>query len=112
VLLRGGLHDHLKKVYDSLELQAGRALGLALKSGGREVAEGLLEAEEQANLLEYEVGVAIFRRVSDVSGRALTRAPAEKVPRGGPKTYYKFDGEFWTDELPDMRFLIQDRCAE
>jgi len=111
-LLRGGLFDHLKKVYDSLELQAGRSLGLALKGGARDVAEGLLEAEEQANLLEYEVGVAIFRRVSDVSGRALTRAPAEKVPRGGPKTYYKFDGEFWTDELPDMRFLIQDRCAE
>jgi hypothetical protein len=112
LLLRGGLYDHLKKVYDSLELLAGRTLGLALKTGGRDVAEGLLEAEEQANLLEYEVGVAIFRRVSDVSGRALTRVAAEKVPRGGPKTYYKFDGEFWTDELPDMRFLIQDRCAE
>jgi len=111
-LLRGGLFDQLKKIYDALEVQAGRTLGRALKRGAHAVAEEILESEEQANLLEYEVGVAIFRRMADSAGRGLTRAPAEKVPRGGPRIYYRFDGEFWTDELPDMRFLIQDRCVE
>jgi tetratricopeptide (TPR) repeat protein len=111
-LLKGGLYDHLKKLYDSLEVQAGRAVDAALRQGAKDSAEQLLEAEEQANLLEYEVGVAIFRRMSDASGHGLMRPPAEKVPPGGPRTYYRFDGEFWTDELPDMRFLIQDRCVE
>lgn len=107
-----GLEEHLAGVYDLLQRRADRALKMAMDEGSRVAAERLLEASEQANLLEYEVGVSIHRRVSDAAGRVRLRARSVAVPAGGDEVYYPFDDEYWTDELPDMRFLIQDRCVE
>ncbi len=110
--LQGGLGQHLGGVYAMLEARAGASYERGLEVSGRVVAERLLEALEQANLLEYEVGVSIHRRVQDASGKSYGREAEQAVPRSGDDTYYRFDGEYWTDELPDMRFLIQDRCVE
>lgn len=108
----GGLGAHLTQVYGMLEGRSDAQYRLQMERTGHAVAEELLEALEQANLLEYEVGVSIHRRVQDAGGRDYRGARAEDVPLDGEQTYYRFDGEFWTDELPDMRFLIQDRCVE
>jgi hypothetical protein len=77
----------------------------------RWTAERLLAADEQASLLQYEVGVSIFKPIDPASGK-VRRAPAEKVPTSGPLVYFPFDDEFWTDELGSMRFLIEDRCVD
>ncbi len=111
-LSEGGLGAHLTHLYGMLEGRSDAQYRLSLDRTGHDVAEELLEALEQANLLEYEVGVSIHRRVQDAGGRDYRGARAEDVPLDGSMTYYRFDGEFWTDELPDMRFLIQDRCVE
>ena len=76
-----------------------------------EVAEEMLQAEEQVNLLEYEVGQAIFQRVSETSINML-RKKAAKVPISSARVYYRFGGEYWTDELPHYKFNIEDRCVE
>lgn len=111
-LEEGGLSQHLTGLYGMLTNRAERLYRRALSDGARLAAERLLESDEQANLLEYEVGVSIFKPIASASGEVRLRQAAEEVPGHGPNIYYPFDGEFWTDELPHMRFLIQDRCVE
>ena len=111
-LEEGGAHAQLAALYGVMRGDSEARAKRALEDGARRAAERLLEADEQANLLEYEVGVSIFRPIRDPSGKLRVRAQAEVVPQSGPRIYYPFDDEFWTDELPDMRFLIQDRCVE
>ncbi len=108
----GGLYQHLTSLYGTLSKRAERLHRRALSEGAELAAERLLESDEQANLLEYEVGVSIFKPIASASGDVKLRQTAEEVPGHGPNVYYPFDGEFWTDELPHMRFLIQDRCVE
>jgi len=111
VLLRHGLYDHLKKVYDSLEVQAGRTLGLALKSGRRDVAEGLLEAEEQANLLEYESAWP-SSAASATSPARRSRGCRRRRCARRPQDLLQVRRRVLDRRATDMRFLIQDRCAE
>lgn len=111
-LSEGGLDKHLEEIYAQLEIRAETRYKRSLQEGAKRMAERLLEADEQANLLDYEVGVSIFKPIAPATGVVKLRAPAEKVPSSGPKVYFPFDGEFWSDELPDFRFLIQDRCVE
>jgi hypothetical protein len=112
LLEEGGLADHLAALYATLDERSAWVLDRARNEGARDIAERLLEADEQANLLEYEVGLSIFRPLKEEGGKIAARAPAEQVPPHGVRIYYPFDDEFWSDELPNMRFLIQDRCVE
>ena len=36
--------------------------------------------------------------------------PVPDIPLYGRKVYFKFDNEFWNDELHNYRFFIDDRC--
>ena len=108
----GGLRAHLDNLYGAGGARLERLRSVAVRHGSEEVAERLLAAREQANLLEYEVGVSIHKRVNDAEGKVWRRPEPQVVPRTGDKNFYRFNGEFWTDELPDMRFLIENRCVE
>ncbi len=111
-LQEGGLRAHLAQLYGLMGSRLERTRRLAVEQGADEIAERLLAAREQANLLEYEVGVSIHKRLNDAEGKVYRRPEAQVVPRTGDKNFYKFNGEFWSDELGDMRFLIENRCVE
>ncbi|AKU92129.1 hypothetical protein [Vulgatibacter incomptus] len=111
-MVAGGLRAHLDHVYDQVGSKLEWKRSRVLASGADEAAERLLAAREQANLLEYEVGVSIHKRVNDSEGKAWRRPEVQVIPRTGDTTFYRFNGEFWSDELPDMRFLIENRCVE
>jgi hypothetical protein len=32
------------------------------------------------------------------------------IPLGSRDVYYRFNGEYWNDELHDYRFRIENRC--
>ena len=107
-----GLRANLTSLYRSKLRQIKSDLERALEVSTREVAEEMLTTEEQVNLLEYEVGQAIFQRVSDTGGGAKARKKAAKVPVSSERVYYRFNGEYWTDELPRYKFNIEDRCVD
>lgn len=109
---QGGLRSHLDDLYELVGARMERARERAVGRGAAEISERLLAAREQANLLEYEVGVSIHKRVHDAEGRVYRRPETQRVPRTGEKTFYEFNGEYWSDELGDMRFLIENRCVE
>ena len=109
---KGGLTKQLAMLYKRKTQQTRSDLDRALDRSAAEVAEEMLRTEEQVNLLEYEVGQAIFQRVSDKAGVARLRKKAARVPLSSSRVYYRFNGEYWTDELPRYKFNIEDRCVE
>jgi hypothetical protein len=103
-----GLIAHLSRVYELKLGEINRRIKKRLGQAVRGVAEELLEFEEQMNLLEYEIGLAIYKRIKGTPKEK--EAEAELVPYSSAQVFYEFDGEFWNDELHDFRFFIEDRC--
>lgn len=106
------LAAHLDAVYAALADRTARRYSVAMEDGAAWAADALLQIAEQANLLDYEVGVSLFKPVQPLEGGLGIRQPAARIPRNGDKSYFAFDDEYWTDELENMRFLIQDRCVD
>ena len=73
------------------------------------VASELLDYEEQARLVDYEVSLEVFQRLKQGRGKKVVDQEAA-VPLGSRQVYYRFDGEYWNDELHDYRFRIDNRC--
>jgi hypothetical protein len=103
-----GLLDHMARIYDLKLKDVNRRLKVKLDKAIREVAERLLAFEEQMNLLEYEIGLSIYKRIKGTPTQK--DASKQAIPSTGAQVYYEFDGEFWNDELHDFRFFIEDRC--
>jgi hypothetical protein len=73
----------------------------------------LFDYQEQANLLAYESGMHQYQKVKQMYyGAALEgeRKAKEGIPKFSKNTYYEFNGEYWSDELDDYTFLIEDHC--
>ncbi|MBS2022525.1 MAG: hypothetical protein JST92_08955 [Deltaproteobacteria bacterium] len=105
-----GLSARLTEVYGLAIDEATRRRRLELEKGVIHAADELLSAVEQVNLVDYEVGLALYRR----AGRQGTVSPltfANPLPEPD-EVGFEFDGEYWNDELPYLRFALTDRCAE
>jgi hypothetical protein len=103
-----GLLAQLTRVYELKNAAINRQMKDQLDASVRMVAEKLLEYEEQMNLLEYEIGLSIYKRIKGMP--LQTEKEKGKIPLSGVRTYFEFDGEFWNDELHNFRFFIEDRC--
>lgn len=109
---QSGLKKQLQSLYETKINQTKSDVEQSLDGSAKEVAEEMLDTEEQVNLLEYEVGQAIFQRVGEDEGSAVSRTRAPKVPLSSERVYYRFTGEYWTEELPLYKFNIDDRCVD
>ncbi len=103
------LNDHLKAVYGTIYAEATRIRDLKLERALEGEANRLLDAAEQVRLVEYEVGLKLNARAS--------AHPDELVPESqdamGPEDVsYNFSGEYWNDELRDIRIDLEDRCQQ
>ncbi len=107
------LNHALAGLYDIKTRGARYRESQLLRGATERVASELLDANEQMNLLEYEVGLGIYRRIGRDARVAEKEGPRQsEVPRVSDRIYYHFDGEYWSDELPDMQFFIEDRCVD
>lgn len=105
------LNGFLASFYDFRIQGTGHREQRLLRPAVEGVANELLGANEQMNLLEYEVGLGIYRRIGR-EARLKEPGPKSAIPRVSEPTYFHFDDEYWTDELPDMQFFIEDRCVD
>jgi hypothetical protein len=103
-----GLLSHLNRIYDLKIQDTNRRLKVKMDQAIRSVAERLLAFQEQMNLLDYEIGLSIYKRIK--GSPTQKEAHRQEIPSSGKQVYYRFDGEFWNDELHDFRFFIEDRC--
>ncbi|MEE2758057.1 MAG: tetratricopeptide repeat protein [Myxococcota bacterium] len=104
------LRAHLTAMYARGKREATRGLDEALVGEIDSLAEELLAAEEGVNLILHELGVGLLRGRERSPGPPLYPAPV--VTTGGRKAFFKFQGEFWTDELDDLIVVGEDRCIE
>lgn len=106
------LAEHLGAIYASGIARADTTINGDLPRAIDQVAEELLRVDEQMSLIVYEIGAGLFKSGGDVAGAAAptTLRPAD-IPAGSSRVYFKFDGEYWSDELGDYTVLSQDRCV-
>jgi hypothetical protein len=76
------------------------------------VADELLRIDEQMSLITYEIGAGLFKSGGDTAGGGTSNTiRPEDIPHGSPDVYFKFDGEYWSDEVGDYTVFSQDRCV-
>jgi len=73
----------------------------------RRIADDLLRYEEEAHLLEYEIGLDMYQRASDYHYPGEGR---EDRPTPQAVAIYPFQGEFWNDELDDYQVVLENKC--
>jgi tetratricopeptide (TPR) repeat protein len=100
------LREHLKAVYSTGMATVKEATDRELDHATEKVAEELLRIDEQMSLLHYEIGAGLFKP----SGEGTAAPSAVAVPYGSDAVYFRFDGEYWSDELRDYVVLAEDRC--
>ncbi len=74
----------------------------------------LFDYQEQANLLAYESGMDQYTKVKEMYYGGGLEGEADvketNIPKFSRSTYFAFEGEFWSDELDDYTFHIEDYC--
>ncbi|MFL5318771.1 MAG: tetratricopeptide repeat protein [Myxococcaceae bacterium] len=103
------LYAHVSKLYDLEHAEALRIAQERLHESVRAEADRLLRASEQVRLMEYEVGLKLYERVK--RGSKLVIPEEEKELEPG-EVAFKFEGEYWNDELRDYRVSLKSRCIE
>jgi len=104
------LAQHLDQIYAHGLQEAERREDAQLFGQMREVSEELLTAEEGVRLVLHELAVSVLRGRERDQADPLYRNI--EVPVGGDSVFYKFDGEFWTDEVDNLIVPLEDRCVE
>jgi hypothetical protein len=103
------LFSQTTKIYDLAYAEAERVYRQRLEEAVREEADKLLRAAEQVRLMEYEVGLKLYERIK--RGAKLVQ-PEKQQPIGEGQEAFRFDGEYWNDELRSYRVSIPSRCVE
>ena len=104
------LSKQLGRIYDLKIKETVRALEVDINEEAKQVADTMLDYEEQARLVDYEVALEVFKRLKRGEGKKDRQAAEKPIPIGSSNVYYIFDGEYWNDELHDYRFRIESRC--
>lgn len=108
-VVSGPLRDHLEEVYQLRLAQTEGTLARGMDRALIKAAEELLRIDEQMSILDYEIGVGIFKRGRNPAGRKARGKVADE--HGPAPLYYRFTGEYWSDELTDFSVLVDDRCV-
>ena len=84
-------------------------LELRLDEAIENEADRLLVADEQIELLDYEVGLRIYERIQE--NPDAPALPEDDALSPG-QVSFPFAGEFWNDELRSFEFVANNRCKE
>jgi hypothetical protein len=103
------MRTYLKSIYD-LQVQESKAeLRNQIDDTYASIANNLLQYEEDTNLMEYEIGLDMYQRVSQIHYEEELELPTEKrKPR--KVAVYKFQGEYWNDELATYQVELESKC--
>jgi hypothetical protein len=104
-----GLTAKLREIYDLQEQEAVRRREILLAEALDAAADKTLRAEENLRLLDYEIGLDIYRRIRRGDRKAIV---LEDTPPGPRDVAYDFQGEFWNDELRSYRLFLKSRCPD
>jgi tetratricopeptide (TPR) repeat protein len=108
--LGGDLRDKLTKLYDIGIAEVERRLDEEIQPEIRDLVQELVRAEDGVRLILHELSVGLLRGRERPAGPL--EVPGVKIRAGGDTVMYRFEGEFWTDEIDDLVVTIPDRCLD
>ena len=104
-----GLKDYLTSLY-GLKLDEWKSkFRLLVLDHYEKMANEMLQFEEEAHLMEYEIGLDMYQRVRDVH-YAKTDDAGDQKSDPDTQVIYNFQGEFWNDELDHYQVELPNKC--
>lgn len=105
------LKAYLTKLYTLKKEQAETEFRILMRDEYEKMANDMLRFEEEANLMEYEIGLDMYQRVYTYHYDEEDAGAGKGKKDKGPKTtVYAFQGEFWNDELDDYKVELPNKC--
>jgi len=105
---QGSLAQYVAKIYDLQLQQSGKKLKNSINDEFEQVANSLLQYQEEAHLMRYEIGIDKYQRVAN-------NHYERKAPKAMPKSgivVFPFQGEYWNDELGNYKVSLPNKCEE
>ncbi len=99
---------YLDRIY-ALEIEKEKdTLKALVEEEYEKYADDLLRYEEEAHLMAYEIGLDMYQRVGQYhySGKGQDRSDDSRGV-----VVYPFQGEFWNDELADLKVVLPNKCT-
>ncbi|MFH0926563.1 MAG: hypothetical protein V1872_13195 [bacterium] len=106
------LVSYLEKIYNLEIEKIVKTFKNQIEKDYEKTANELLKYEEEANLLEYEIGLDIYKMVGDYQ---LDENPSKKDERKielKKVVIYPFQEEFWNDELTNYKVILPSKCSK
>ncbi len=106
------LFDYIDEIYNLQIQETVKEFQHLVRNEYEDMANDLLQYEEEAHLIEYEIGLDMYQRVNQFhykEDQALSKED-DQVMRS--RVAYPFQGEFWTDELDDYNVTLPDKCSQ
>ncbi|MGA1870648.1 MAG: tetratricopeptide repeat protein [bacterium] len=101
------LYDYLLKIYDLQIEESADSLKEQIEKEFEKIANTLLQYEEEAHLMEYEIGIDMYQRVYQYH---YSEDNTKKKKAGEKIAVYPFQGEFWNNELADYKVTLPNKC--
>lgn len=103
------LKAYLEMLYTLKRKEIERRFKVLINDEYEKMADAMLQFEEEAHLMEYEIGIDMYQRVhtfhvDDEKTEKKKAKDREKV------AVYTFQGEFWNDELDDYEVILPNKC--
>jgi hypothetical protein len=102
------LAQHLQTLYTARLAYTEETLNRGLVRAIDQVVDELLRVDEQMSLIDYEIGAGLMKPGGNRAGHVTARSG--ELPYGSPEAFFRFDGEYWSDELTDFAVISDDRC--
>jgi tetratricopeptide (TPR) repeat protein len=103
------LKSYLDQLYTLKRQEIERKFTSVVNDKYEKMANAMLQFEEEAHLMEYEIGIDMYQRVQSYH---YEEEPSEPNTAGSleGKAVYTFQGEFWNDELDDYEVILPNKC--
>lgn len=103
------LKTYLVELYTLKKEEAETKFRILMRDEYEKMANKMLQFEEEAHLMEYEIGLDMYQRVYTYHYEE-EQADTAKTDEGPKQTVYAFQGEFWNDELDDYKVELPNKC--
>jgi len=104
------LVKYLDQIYAMQIQESVESIRLLIEKEYEKYADMLLTFEEEADLIEYEIGLDMYERASQY--HYTENNSLDKNLEGLPnKVVYIFQGEYWNDELAQYKVSLPEKCS-
>jgi tetratricopeptide (TPR) repeat protein len=104
------LKSYLGRLYAMERELSEQKFRLLVSTEYEKMANGMLRFEEEAHLMEYEIGLDMYQRVNNYHYSEEESDDQKPVASKQTVAVYNFQGEFWNDELDDYEVVLPNKC--